>query len=180
MNIYYRFDTCRECDEHGQIKLTPQILAYGDNPQIVFSALRPGVDGVIQRVDLSAAASWQFAIDADRNSATVPVCRTLSGDVVYNAEEKTLTFPADAGTAEFLAAVDGKDRVHLIAELYGFDADGKRIYRFPWMMTGVMPVDTGLDGDPESVPDVYVKKDYFDGVVGSVNDLLDAINREEI
>lgn len=144
-------------DESGRRNQEPCFLAYGDRPEIVFALL----DDDAQKLPLASAASWQFALDVDRKSATTPLCRTLPADITYNAASKTLSFPIDAGTAEFLAAVDGENKLPLIAELYGFDASGSRIYRFTWQMFGIMPVDGAGSGTPSEVPDAYVTKAEF-------------------
>lgn len=144
MNIYYSVPLNMLSDGEGTPLQTVPQLAYGDVPAVIFSAL--GSDNA--PIDLSSAVKWRLAIDVDRTNKTKPVCEVAPENIIYDAIAKTLNYLVDTRTLEFFSAVDGKAQVALIAELCGYDANDARIFRFPWNMTGVMPVGGGDAPDP--------------------------------
>ena len=142
MNINYSVPQNVLVNDDGEpLQAIPELI-YGNHLDVVFTAR----DGNNDAVDLSSAVTWEFAIDLDRTDRTLPLCSTSS--ITYDTTAKTLSCSVSARTLIFLEAVNGKSQVALIAEMSGFDSSGNRIFRFPWNMTGVMPVDAN-----ETVPE---------------------------
>jgi hypothetical protein len=139
MNIYYSIPLNVPVDAEGEPLQSIPEIAYGDRMPLLFTAL--GADGL--PVDLSAAVSWQFDLDVDRSGATTPMFTTT--EIAFTAATASLSCTVNARTIAFLEAVDGRSQVCLIAEMSGFDAGGNRIFRFPWNMAGVMPVNADRD-----------------------------------
>ncbi len=156
MDIYLNFASGIAVNADGRRNAAVPVIAFGDQPEAAFQLLAD--DGTA--LELAAAESWQFVLDADRKSATVPLCITNPDSFTYDAAAKVLHFTIDAATAEFLAAVDGQSQLPLIAELYGFDASGRRIYRFTWSMYGIMPV-LGGAGEVNPAASAYVTQGEF-------------------
>jgi len=154
MNINYSVPQNVLVNDDGEpLQAIPE-LSYGDHLDVVFTAR----DGNNDAVDLSSAVTWEFAIDLDRTDRTLPLCSTSS--ITYDTTAKTLSCSVSARTLIFLEAVNGKSQVALIAEMSGFDGSGNRIYRFPWNMTGVMPVDANETVPEESSPVVVQNTDF--------------------
>ena len=154
MNINYSVPQNVLVNDDGEPLQTIPELSYGDHLDVVFTAR----DGNNDAVDLSSAVTWEFAIDVDRTDRTLPLCSTSS--ITYDTTAKTLSCSVSARTLIFLEAVNGKSQVALIAEMSGFDGSGNRIFRFPWNMTGVMPVNAN-ETVPEEEPSVVVQNNDF-------------------
>ncbi len=144
MKLYYSIPLNSLCNSEGDPLQKTLELIYGDTLTAEITVL--GADNT--PMDLSAATSWKLSIDVDRNVETAPVCTVQ--DITYDNVAKTLHYRINTKTAEFFLAVHGKSQLALIAELCGYDATNTRIFRFPWDMVGLMPVD-GEEG-PDIVP----------------------------
>jgi len=157
MNIRYSIPLNSLIDANGNPLQNLLELAYGDTPTVAFTAC----DANNTAIDLSGAVTWEFAIDADRDSQTVVLCET--SDMTYSAADSVLYFAINTKTLAFLNAVNGKSQLTLLAELSGFDANGTRVYRFPWVMSGVMPVDANNVVPAELPPVVVVQSNDYTG-----------------
>jgi hypothetical protein len=143
MKLYYSRPLSVLCDSDGYPLQTTPELAYGDIQVVELTVL----DENNEAVDLSAASSWKLSIDVDRNAETAAICSIQ--DIVYDSTTKSLHYRLDSKTAEYFLAVNGKSHLVLIAELCGYDSTNTRLYRFPWNMIGIMPVDGGEGPDSE-------------------------------
>ena len=119
--------------------------------------------------DLTGIAAWGAAVDCDHRSGTAPMCRSLAGDIVADAEHGSVTVALDAATAEFLAAVDGSVRRKAYFELYGLDPDGERAIQLEFEIAARMIIDPDPAVSPE-VPETLAAKSYVTARIGSAVD----------
>jgi len=148
MNIYYSTSLDVLVDQSGNpLQALPQ-LAFGDQLNIVFTALDANSDVL----DISSAVTWTLTVDADRSISTLPLCKVLPSGISFDSTSGSLSFLLNSQTNAFQKAVNGKSQLTLFAELCGYDSANTRIFRFPWHMSGCMPVDGNLGASGLSLP----------------------------
>ena len=111
-------------------------------------------------LDLSSAVSWRAAVDRDYASATAVMCRTLdAGFDKSRLAAGIVAFELDAGTAEFLAAVDGATggAIAAFCELWGYDVAGAARWRIAFGVEARMVIDPE-GGEPPAVPDGLISE----------------------
>lgn len=161
--FYYNLDDAAFVDENGdQLSRIVPDLYYQEDPDWRFM-LRRGTNSI---ADLSGVVAWGAAVDCDFSTSSVPMCRTLSDGIVADPQTGAVTVSLDCTTAEFLAAVDGNPARQAWFELYGLDANGKRILYFCIEIRARMVIDPDPEVSPET-PDTVATKAYVSAVMSS-------------
>jgi hypothetical protein len=161
--FYYNLDLAAFVDANGdQLSRVVPDLYYQENPDWRFMLRR----GNNSRADLDNVVAWGAAVDCDFGTESTPMCRTLSDGIHTDYATGAVTVSLDCSTASFFEAVNGKNSRQAWFELYGLDANGKRILYLCVEIQARMTIDPDPEVSPET-PDTVATKAYVSAVMSS-------------
>ncbi|MBS1371581.1 MAG: hypothetical protein HPZ91_16685 [Lentisphaeria bacterium] len=100
-------------------------------------------------MNLSEAVAFRAAVDADFDSSTEVMCRTLPENIdASRIAEGILRVRIDALTGRFLEVCSGAETTQVRFELTGLDTNGARVF------SCIVPVEACMVLDPETTTDV--------------------------
>ena len=120
MKLYYDLELQSQIWQGSITALQKPVLIYGTAPVWEICLTAGG-----EVPDLSGIAAWRAAVDGDFNADTVPVCRSLGDRIdTTGLADGTVKVQLFTRTAEFLAALNGKEKLPGYFELQGLNASG--------------------------------------------------------
>ena len=142
--------------------VTPSGAAVSRVPELFYqehTAWRLALKRGSTAADISGVAAWGAAVAADFCAGTAPMCRTLAENITADVATGAVTVALDCATGDFFAAVNGCAVKPAWFELYGIDAEGRRIVEVCFEIRARMT----LDPDPAvdtSTPETVATKTY--------------------
>lgn len=109
--------------------------------------------------DFTEVAAWSAAVDCDFKADTPPMCRALTEDISADPTAGSVTVRLDAGTSEFLAAIDGSPGKSANFELCGLNSAGERVLYLCFPITARMTIDPDPEVDVHT-PETLATKTY--------------------
>ena len=165
MDIFYNVTRqCRVDEDNCRLAGSP-VLYFGACPEWVIHLYTGEPGETPGALDVSNIPAFRAAVDVDWTSSTTPMCRTVSGIDVSQAEDGIVTVPIDANTVRFGQVLNGARSKEAYFELRGLDTDGNvaLLILFPVTCHNVIDPDGGEP--PEDTPSGYVTEAYVDAVV---------------
>ena len=165
MDIFYNVTRqCRVDADNCRLAGNP-VLYFGASPEWTIHLYTGELGETPVPLDASGIPAFRAAVDVDWTSSTTPMCRTVSGIDVSQAEDGIITVPLDANTIRFGTVLNGSRSKDAWFELRGLDTNGDvaLLILFPVTCHNVIDPDGGEP--PADTPSGYATEAYVDAVV---------------
>ena len=165
MDIFYNVTRqCRVDEDNCRLAGNP-VLYFGACPEWTIHLYTGEPGETPTPLDMSGIPAFRAAVDVDWTSSTTPMCRTVSGINVSQAEDGIITVPIDADTVRFGQVLDGARSKEAYFELRGLDTDGNVVLLVLFPVTCHNVIDPDGGEPPADTPSGYATEAYVDAVV---------------